>query len=83
MPQAPDPITSPPPLPWQPYDATAPGAAEDQVTATTIYDAVPGDSAGGPWRKIQEAGAAGAQGEAVAGAWPGNGASDGSAWKQV
>jgi hypothetical protein len=83
MPQAPDPITSPPPQPWQPYDATAPGAAEDQVTATTIYDAVAGDSAGGPWRKIQEAGAAGAQGEAVADAWPGNGASDGSAWKQV
>ncbi len=83
MPDAPDPVTSPPALPWQPYDATAPGASEDQVKPTTIYDAVPGDSAGGPWRKIQDGGAAGSQGEAVADAWPGNGASSGDAWKQV
>lgn len=76
-------ITSPPAHPWQPYDATAPGAAEDQVVATTIYDAVAGDAGGGPWRKIQEAGACGPNGEATADSWPGNGTSDGSAWKQV
>ena len=83
MADAPRPITSPPALPWQPYDAQAPGAAEDQTAPTTIYDAVPGDAAGGPWRKIQEAGACGPQGMTIAGDWPGDGTSDGSAWKQV
>lgn len=83
MPDAPNPITSPPAQPWQPYDASAPGAAEDQVAPTTIYDAVPGDSAGGPWRKIQDAGAAGPAGEAAADAWPGNGASGDGGWKQI
>jgi hypothetical protein len=83
MPDAPNPITSPPAQPWQPYDAAAPGAAEDQVTATTIYDAVSGDSAGGPWRKIQDAGACGPQGEATSDAWPGNGASSDGGWKQI
>lgn len=83
MPKVPSPITSPPPLPFQPYDASAPGAAEDQVSATTIYDAVPGDSTGGPWRKIQDGGAAGSQGEAVADSWPGDGTSDGGTWKQT
>lgn len=83
MADAPKPITSPPALPWQPYDATAPGAAEDQVVATTIYDAVAGDAAGGPWRKIQDGGAAGPRGEAVADAWPGNGTSSDGGWKQV
>jgi hypothetical protein len=83
MADAPHPITSPPAQSWQPYNASAPGAAEDQIAPTTIYDAVGGDSAGGPWRKIQEAGACGPQGEAVAGSWPGNGTSDGSGWKQV
>lgn len=83
MPDAPNPITSPPAQPWQPYDASAPGAAEDQIASATIYDSVAGDSAGGPWRKIQEAGAAGSQGEAVADSWPGNGASSDGGWKQV
>ena len=83
MADAPKPVTSPPALPWQPYDATAPGAAEDQVTPATIYDPVGGDSAGGPWRKIQDAGAAGSQGEAVADSWPGNGTSTDGGWKQT
>jgi hypothetical protein len=83
MPSAPDPITSPPAQPWQPYDATAPGAAEDQVTSATIYNSVGGDQAGGPWRKIQEAGAAGSNAEATADSWPGNGASSDGGWKQV
>jgi hypothetical protein len=83
MADAPDPITSPPAQSWQPYNASAPGAAEDQVTATTIYDAVAGDQAGGPWRKIQEAGACGPNGEATADSWPGNGASSDGGWRQV
>jgi len=83
MADAPSPITSPPALPWQPYDASAPGAAEDQVTSGTIYDAVGGDAAGGPWRKIQEAGACGPSGEAIAGSWPGNGASSDGGWVQT
>ena len=83
MPDAPNPITAPPAQPWQPYDACAPGASEDQTAPTTIYDAVPGDSAGGPWRKVQEAGAADAQGSATAGDWPGNGASSDGGWRQT
>jgi hypothetical protein len=83
MADAPSPITSPPALPWQPYDATASGAAEDQVVATTIYDSVAGDSGGGPWRKIQDGGAADSSGRASAGAWPGNGASSDGGWKQT
>lgn len=83
MPDAPRPITSPPALPWQPYDTTAPGAAEDQVAPTTIYDAVPGDSAGGPWRKIQEAGAANFATGEVDGGWPGNGTSGDGGWRQL
>jgi len=82
MPQAPDPITSPPPLPFQAYDATAPGAPEDQVASGTIYDAAGGPGSGDPWPKIQEAGAAGPDGR-VTGGWPDNGAanSDGG-WTQ-
>lgn len=82
MPDAPDPVTSPPAQPWQPYDATDPGAAEDQVAPTTIYDAAPGD-AGGPWRKIQDGGASSPEGEASAGSWPDNGASGDGGWKQT
>lgn len=82
MADVPSPITSPPSQPWQPYDATAPGAGEDQVAATTIYDAVPGDTMGGPWRKIQDAGASSPEGE-TDGGWPGNGASGSGGWEQV
>lgn len=86
MADAPDPITSPPALPWQPYDASAPGAAEDQTASGTIYDSVGGDSAGGPWRKIQDAGAADwATGKTMGSGdeWPGDGASGDGGWKQV
>ncbi len=83
MADAPRPITSPPAQPWQPYSATEPGAAEDQVTATTIYDAAGGPGAGNPWVKIQDGGASNSSGEASADSWPGDGDSDGSAWKQV
>lgn len=83
MADAPKPVTSPPALPWQPYDAQAPGAPEDQTAPETIYDAA--GSAGGPqpWIKIQDGGAADASGKATAEEWPGDGTSDGSAWKQV
>jgi len=83
MASAPDPVTSPPALPWQPYDASAPGAAEDQTAPLTIYDAVPGDAGGGPWRKIQEAGAADWATGKVTGDWPSNGASGDGGWKQA
>jgi hypothetical protein len=83
MPDAPNPITAPPAQPWQPYDASAPGAGEDQTAATTIYDAGGGDSAGGPWRKIQDGGASNMEGTATAEDWPGNGASDGGTWRQT
>jgi len=83
MPNAPKPITSPPPVTGQPYDATAPGAAEDQTAPTTIYDAAPGDTLGGPWRKIQDGGACNADGTATAGDWPANGASSDGGWKQT
>jgi hypothetical protein len=83
MPDVPRPVNSAPPLPWQPYDATAPGAAEDQTAPTTIYNPVAGDAAGGPWRKIQEAGAAGPGGEATPDSWPGNGSSGDGGWTQV
>lgn len=83
MPDAPDPITSPPAQSWQPYNASASGAAEDQIAPTTIYDAVSGDSAGGPWRKIQEAGAASTATGEVDGGWPDNGASADGGWQQL
>jgi hypothetical protein len=83
MADAPNPITSPPAQSWQPYDACAPGAAEDQTVAGTIYDSVSGDAAGGPWRKVQDAGACSMEGTTTADDWPGNGASDGGVWKQV
>jgi len=82
MPDAPNPITAAPAASWQPYDATAPGAAEDQTAPETIYDSVPGDTMGGPWRKIQDGGAIDMTGK-VTGEWPGDGTSDGSAWKQT
>ena len=82
MPNAPRPITSPPAVTGQPYDATAPGAAEDQTVPTTIYDAVPGDAMGGPWRKVQNAGASDTSGKA-SDVWPGNGASGDGGWKQT
>jgi hypothetical protein len=82
MPDAPSPITSPPAHPWQPYDATAAGRAEDQTVSGTVYSGS-GGSGSQAWPKIQEAGAASAMGEATAGSWPGDGASDGSIWKQT
>lgn len=83
MADAPTPITSPPAQPWQPYNAAAPGAAEDQTEALTIYAAAGGAGSAQPWVKIQDGGHANASGLASAGAWPGDGASDGGMWKQT
>jgi hypothetical protein len=83
MADAPKPITSPPAQPWQPYDACAPGAAEDQTAPTTIYDAAGSTSGSEPWVKVQEAGACSMEGETAGGDWPGDGTSDGGAWKQT
>jgi hypothetical protein len=81
MPQAPDPITSPPPLPWQPYDAAAPEEEESQVDAETVYD---GNGLGGsnPWKKLADGGAIDASGRSL-GTWPGNGDSSAGPWKNV
>lgn len=81
MPDAPNPITSPPAHPYQPYDATAPGSNDSQSDPTTVYDAA-GGSGSDPWVKIQEAGAAGRDGT-VTGGWPDDGDSSGAQWKQT
>lgn len=83
MPDAPSPITSPPAEPWQPYDATAEGGSDPQITPLTIYDAEGGSGSGNPWPKVREAGAIDSSGASMPGDWPGNGASDGSKWKQT
>lgn len=84
MADAPKPITSPPALPWQPYDATAGGAPEDQTAPETIYDAAGSTGGAEPWVKIQDGGAADWQtGKATAEKWPSDGTSDGSAWQQT
>lgn len=83
MPQAPDPITSPPPLPWQPYDAAAPEESESQVDAETIYDEnSEGMSRANPWRKLADGGAADPSGRSL-GTWPGNGSSSDGGWRNV
>lgn len=84
MAAAPHPITSPPPVPGQPYSATNPGGPEDQTAPETIYDAQGGSGAAEPWPKIQDGGGCDwTTGKARAGDWPGDGTSDGSAWKQT
>lgn len=83
MPDVSGPVTSPPALPWQPYDATAPGTGDDQSASATIYDPVPGDAAGGPWAKVQEGGAADWRTGRVTDGWPGNGTSSAGPWRQA
>lgn len=83
MASAPDPITSPPDVPGQPYDAAEPGAAQaSQSAPTQVYDADgwPGSEA---WPKIQDGGTADLATGRTQGGWPSDGTSDGSAWKQT
>jgi hypothetical protein len=83
MPDAPDPITSPPAQPWQPYGSAAayPGDSGQSVPEH-VYDAK-GGSGADPWPKVNEGGAIDMNSGKVAGGWPGNGTSDGSKWEST
>jgi hypothetical protein len=84
MPAAPDPITSPPAVPGQPYSAQDSGPAQESQSAHEhVYDADGGHGSGDPWPKIQDAGAADMNTGRVTGGWPDDGTSDGGAWKQT
>lgn len=83
MPQAPNPITSPPAVPGQPYDASDSGAGDPQCAPTTIYNKAGGTGSGEPWVKIRDGGAATDSGASQPGSWPADGSSDGSAWRQT
>jgi hypothetical protein len=82
MPDAPDPVTSPPNVPGQPYDATASGSGDAQSAPTTVYNATGGPGSSDPWPKVQDGGAADWRTGKVTGRWPADGTSDGSAWSQ-
>ena len=83
MAKAPAPITSPPPVPGQPYSASASGPANpSQSSPTQVYDADGGSAAGEAWPKIQEAGAADWSSGQISGGWPGNGTST-NPWTQT
>lgn len=84
MPTAPKPITSTPAVPSQPYNAAAPGSGQLPTQPETVYDAAGGAHAAEPWVKIADGGAADMSTGAVrSGDWPGDGTSDGRAWKQT
>jgi hypothetical protein len=84
MPAVPDPITSPPPVPGQPYDAQASGAAQaSQSAPEQVYDADGGSGSSEPWPKIQDGGAADWSSGRTGGGWPSDGTSDGGKWKQT
>ena len=80
MAKAPSPVTSPPPLPFQPYNAAAPEEVPAQTGPLNVYDATSGGAQ--PWLKIAEGGACDSSGRSD-GTWPGNGTSDGGAWTQT
>ena len=83
MPKAPDPITSPPPVPGQPYDATDSGPAQaSQSAPEQVYDASGGHGSADPWPKIQDGGTADWASGRTQGGWPSDGASDGGKWRQ-
>jgi len=83
MPDAPDPITSPPAHPWQPHDASSVSIGDDgQSVAEHVYDAK-GGSGADPWPKVTEGGAINVSTGAVEGGWPGNGTSSSGPWKST
>lgn len=83
MPDAPNPITSPPALPWQPYNAAAPEEQESSADAETVYDELSeGGGNGNPWHKVADGGASNPAGVSQ-GTWPGNGASGDGGWQNV
>lgn len=84
MARAPDPITSPPDVPGQPYDSQASGSGDaGQSVPEQVYNAAGGSGSADPWPKIQEGGAADWRTGKVTGEWPADGTSDGTAWKQT
>jgi hypothetical protein len=83
MPDAPDPITSPPAQPWQPWDPGAAYISDDgQSVAEHVYDAK-GGSGADPWPKVNEGGAIDPATGKVSGGWPGNGTSSAGPWKST
>jgi hypothetical protein len=82
MPSAPEPVTSAPPVPGQPYDATAPGTDDTAPGPEHTYDGNTIGGKDGGWVKIRDAGKADMATGALTGGWPGDGTSDGRAWKQ-
>lgn len=83
MPDVPAPVTSPPTVPGQPYDATVSGPSDSSQSASQhVYDATGGQGAGDPWPKVQDGGAADWQTGKITGTWPTDGSSSGGAWKQ-
>jgi hypothetical protein len=84
MPDAPRPVTSPPRVPGQPYDAADSGPANSgESESEHVYDADGGGRGRDPWPKVQAGGAADWMTGQVHGKWPNDGTSDGSAWKQA
>jgi hypothetical protein len=82
MADAPDPITSPPAQPWQPYSAASVSIGDDgQSVSGQVYDAK-GGSGSDPWPKVTEGGAADGNGK-VSGGWPGNGSSSAGPWQNT
>jgi hypothetical protein len=83
MPDAPNPITSTPSQPWQPWDATESGSGDPQTQAGTVYDAK-GGSGADPWVKIRDGGQIDmSSGASQPGNWPDDGSSSAGPWKQT
>lgn len=84
MPDVPSPVTSPPRVPGQPYDARVSGAEDaSQSTPAAVYAGTGGSGAAEPWPKVQDGGSADFRTGRVTGTWPTDGSSDGSTWKQT
>lgn len=84
MPRVPSPVTSPPEVPGQPYDALAPGTLDAQSTPAQVYDAAGGKGSAEAWPKIRQGGSIDmTTGVANPHDWPGDGSSDGRDWKQT
>ena len=83
MADAPDPITSPPAQPWQPYDAAAVSIGDDGQSVSAQVYAAKGGSGADPWPKVNEGGAIDMNSGKVSGGWPGNGTSSDGGWKST
>lgn len=81
MPDTNPPVQGTPSLAYQPWDATEEGTADTAPGPTMVYEGNQGQDPTG-WVKIKDGGAADMNTGKASGVWPGDGASDGSAWKQ-